>query len=86
VIYHHWVADSVSIRTVLREWFVRLFDPKKIPFIAKPCSWPNGSYRRFFSILRSGAAMGQGLLTATRWASACAGHAASKSATAWIFP
>ena len=27
VVYHHWVADSVSIRTVLREWFVRLFDP-----------------------------------------------------------
>src|SRR5688572_28503344 len=27
VIYHHWVADSVSIRTLLREWFVRLSDP-----------------------------------------------------------
>ena len=29
VIYHHWVADSVSIRTVLREWFVRVHDPQR---------------------------------------------------------
>jgi len=27
VVYQHWVADSVSIRCVLREWFTRLFDP-----------------------------------------------------------
>ncbi|HSZ59632.1 MAG TPA: hypothetical protein VK797_28570 [Tepidisphaeraceae bacterium] len=27
VVYQHWVADSVSIRSVLREWFGRLFDP-----------------------------------------------------------
>ena len=27
VVYQHWIADSVSIRAVLREWFVRLFDP-----------------------------------------------------------
>lgn len=28
VVYQHWVADSVSIRAVLREWFTRLFDPR----------------------------------------------------------
>jgi len=67
VIYHHWVADSVSIRTVLREWFVRLFDPKNS--IHRPVQLADNSYRRFFSLLRSGTAMGQGLLTATRWAS-----------------
>ena len=27
VVYQHWVADSVSIRAVLREWFTRAFDP-----------------------------------------------------------
>lgn len=27
VIYQHWVADSVSIRMLLREWCARLFDP-----------------------------------------------------------
>lgn len=24
IIYHHWVADSVSIRTLMREWFYRI--------------------------------------------------------------
>lgn len=28
VVYQHWVADSVSIRTVLRQWFTLLFDPE----------------------------------------------------------
>lgn len=30
VVYQHWVADSVSIRAVLQEWFGRLFDPQAI--------------------------------------------------------
>lgn len=25
--YHHWAADSVTVRRVLGEWFLRLFDP-----------------------------------------------------------
>ncbi len=29
VVYHHWVADSASIRMIVREWFVRSFDPGK---------------------------------------------------------
>jgi condensation domain-containing protein len=29
VVYHHWVADSASIRMIVREWFVRMFDPSK---------------------------------------------------------
>jgi hypothetical protein len=28
VVYHHWIADSVSIRMLLREWFLRIFDPQ----------------------------------------------------------
>jgi hypothetical protein len=27
VVYQHWIADSTSIRMLLREWFVRVFDP-----------------------------------------------------------
>ncbi len=27
VVYQHWIADSESIRLLLREWFVRVFDP-----------------------------------------------------------
>ena len=29
VVYHHWVADSASIRMIMHEWFVRCFDPSK---------------------------------------------------------
>lgn len=27
LVYQHWVADSVSVRAMLREWFARMFDP-----------------------------------------------------------
>jgi hypothetical protein len=27
VVYQHWVADSVSVRMLLRDWFVRVYDP-----------------------------------------------------------
>lgn len=27
VVYHHWVADSASVRTIMQEWFLRCFDP-----------------------------------------------------------
>jgi hypothetical protein len=27
VVYHHWIADSASIRLLLREWFFRVYDP-----------------------------------------------------------
>src|SRR4029078_12397322 len=29
IVYHHWVADSASIRTIMHEWFCRCFDPSK---------------------------------------------------------
>jgi hypothetical protein len=66
VIYHHWVADSVSIRTLLREWFVRLFDPSQAR--KTPVKLAEAGYRKF--LMSDGAsAMGRGLLSATRWAS-----------------
>ena len=27
LVYQHWVADSISIRLLMREWFLRLYDP-----------------------------------------------------------
>jgi hypothetical protein len=68
VVYHHWVADSVSIRTVLREWFVRLFDPARATH--KPVHLPDRGYSRFFEMLNGVSAIGHGVLTAARWASA----------------
>jgi hypothetical protein len=29
LIYQHWVADSISIRLLMREWFYRLYDPAR---------------------------------------------------------
>lgn len=67
VVYHHWVADSVSIRAVLREWFVRLYDPKAA--CRMPAKLPDASYRYYFGMEQGPGEMGKGLLTATRWAS-----------------
>lgn len=47
VVYQHWVADSVSIRAVLREWFTRLFDPGAAR--ARPLRQPDAGYWRLFA-------------------------------------
>lgn len=67
VVYHHWVADSVSIRQLLREWFVRIYDPPRAKRV--PVRLAEDGYRHFFGLSGSGAALGKGVLTATRWAS-----------------
>jgi hypothetical protein len=46
VVYQHWIADSVSIRAVLREWFVRLFDPAAAR--ETPVKHPQGGYWKLF--------------------------------------
>ena len=52
VIYQHWVADSVSMRMVLREWFCRLFDPRKVS--GRPLHVPHGGFWRYFGPGRGG--------------------------------
>jgi hypothetical protein len=42
VVYHHWIADSISIRMLLREWFVRVFDPAAAR--SKPLRLPKHGY------------------------------------------
>jgi len=68
VVYHHWVADSVSIRSVLREWFVRVYDPQRAR--AEPLPLARVGYARFFEPFTCSAATGKGLLAAARWISA----------------
>ncbi|HEX3357457.1 MAG TPA: hypothetical protein VHS31_10840 [Tepidisphaeraceae bacterium] len=36
VIYHHWVADSASIRLLLHQWFLQCFHPAKARTIPLP--------------------------------------------------
>lgn len=42
VTYHHWVADSTSIRMLLREWFVRVYDP--LAACDRPLKLPMNGY------------------------------------------
>ena len=67
IVYHHWVADSVSIRTLLREWFVRLLDPSKASRV--PVKLPEHGYRRFFDVIHQASSVGRGVLAAAHWAS-----------------
>lgn len=47
VVYQHWVADSVSIRAVLHEWFSRIFDPTSTR--PRPLRQPETGYWRLFA-------------------------------------
>ncbi len=67
VVYHHWVADSASIRLLLREWFFRMFDSaraRRTPLRAAP----NG-YWRLFGPERGGWRLDEGVLASMRWSS-----------------
>ena len=66
VVYHHWVADSVSIRVLVREWFLRTFDPaqaRRVPLkIATRGYWQSfGPGRRHWSLLGGIREMGRWL-------------------------
>ena len=52
VIYQHWLADSVSVRMLLREWFFGLFDPGRAR--RRPLSMPHGGFWRYFGPGRCG--------------------------------
>lgn len=47
VVYQHWIADSVSIRAVLQEWFTRLFDPSAAR--ARPMRHNRNGYWELFA-------------------------------------
>lgn len=68
VVYHHWVADSVSIRHVLREWFVRVYDPRRAR--REPLPLARVGYGGFFQPFKYGGATARALLAAARWVSA----------------
>ncbi|HTL29416.1 MAG TPA: condensation domain-containing protein [Tepidisphaeraceae bacterium] len=67
IVYHHWVADSASIRMLLREWFLRQFDPthsrhEKLQIAAR-------GYWQQFGPHRSRWELTEGLLSSVRWSS-----------------
>jgi hypothetical protein len=67
VVYQHWIADSSSIRLLLREWFVRIFDPASA--VEAPAIIPRGGYWANFGPHRMRWRLGEQFLTLLR--SAC---------------
>ncbi|MGH7214372.1 MAG: hypothetical protein ACREIT_06385, partial [Tepidisphaeraceae bacterium] len=67
VVYQHWIADSVSIRLLLREWFVNRYDPRQARL--RPVNLPRGGYWRFFGPHKAGWRLGEGFLSSVRWSS-----------------
>ena len=67
VVYQHWLADSASIRMLLREWFVRVYDPAAA--CDAPAVIPRGGYWAHFGPTRARWRLGEQLLTLLRSAS-----------------
>src|SRR6185503_15697879 len=65
VIYHHWVADSVSIRLLLREWFYRMYAPHRAR--AAPLQHVSDGYWSIFGPNRANWGIGGGVLLSARW-------------------
>jgi hypothetical protein len=67
VVYHHWVADSASIRLLLREWFCRVYDPPAAR--RRPLRVATNGYWPSFGPSARGWDLDDGLLTSLRWSS-----------------
>lgn len=67
VIYQHWIADSVAIRILLREWFLRVYDPAAAS--DAPTTIPHGGYWAHFGPQRARWHLGGQFLTLFRSAS-----------------
>jgi hypothetical protein len=52
VVYQHWVADSTAIRLLMKDWFVRLYDPAQAR--RQPMRHARHAYRTLFGPRRGG--------------------------------
>ncbi|MBV8781512.1 MAG: hypothetical protein JO353_08955 [Phycisphaerae bacterium] len=68
VIYHHWIADSVSIRALLQQWFLHAYDPQQLPRHA-PMKLANSGYWKRFGPGVSGWDPIAAILEISRWSS-----------------
>jgi hypothetical protein len=67
IVYQHWLADSASIRMLLKEWFSRAYDPAAA--CDAPAVIPRGGYWAHFGPTRARWRLGEQLLTLLRSAS-----------------
>ena len=59
IVYQHWVADSIAMRMLLREWFHRICDPHRAT--NKPLHVPHGGFWRYFGPARGNWSLAEGL-------------------------
>ena len=52
VVYQHWVADSTAVRLLLKDWFVRLYDPAQAR--CRPLGQARHGYWSLFGPCRGG--------------------------------
>ncbi len=67
IVYHHWAADSASIRQLTREWFLRIHHPEQAS--GQPISLPSGGYWRHLGPASAGWSSWDGLLYSMRQSS-----------------
>lgn len=65
VVYHHWAADSYSIRLLLHEWFLRLYEPSEAR--REPLRIATRGFWRLFGPGQAGWKLEEGLLGVFRW-------------------
>jgi hypothetical protein len=64
VVYQHWLADSASIRLLMHEWFLRVYDPAKAS--ANPLALSSQGYWNTIGPGRSGWGLTESILDMTR--------------------
>jgi hypothetical protein len=69
LVYHHWVADSYSIRVLLREWFLRLHDPARAR--RTPLPMARQGYWRLFGPDPARWDFGDAFINMFRWNARC---------------
>jgi hypothetical protein len=67
VVYQHWVGDSVSIRLLMREWFLRVHDPKRARRRALPLA--RGGYWMRYGSWRSDWRLLENIFSSVVWTS-----------------
>jgi hypothetical protein len=64
LVYQHWLADSTSIRMLIREWFLRVYDPQQVSH--QPLPLAQRGYWDTIGPGRGGWGMTESLLDMTR--------------------
>ncbi|HEV2296057.1 MAG TPA: hypothetical protein VGR35_19590 [Tepidisphaeraceae bacterium] len=65
IVYHHWIADGVSIRALLRQWFVLWHDPQRVR--REPLKLSRSGYWSLFGPSEGRWRLAGELISSVRW-------------------